>query len=42
MLIEELPQTLNLAVKLDFEGQTVELLVSLPHLYPAKSPPEVC
>ena len=41
MFLEELPQTLNLSVKLDCEGQTVELAVSLPHLYPAEAAPEV-
>ena len=41
LFIEDLPQSLNLTVKLEFEGQTVELVISLPHLYPAQSGPEV-
>ena len=41
MFLEELPQTLTLSVKLDCEGQTVELAVSLPHLYPGQAAPEV-
>ena len=41
LFLEELPQSLNLTVKLEFEGKRVELVISLPHLYPAQSPPEV-
>ena len=41
LFTEELPHSLNLTVKLEFSGEIVELVISLPHLYPAQSGPEV-